>query len=88
MKRRHSWEVIAELYGLRTVGVYPATWQTQLKAAARLDENGDKRTTKQRSVEVARFMFGQDSIRDAEQADAALIAKWYVDSPEGRSLLL
>lgn len=87
-KRRHAWEVIAELYGLRTVGVWPSTWQTQLKAAARLDENGNKRTTKQRSVEVARFMFGKDAIKDDAQADAALIAKWYVNSPEAQSMLL
>lgn len=85
-KRRHAWEVIAELYGLRCEGVWPSTWQTQLKSAARLDEDGNKRTTKERSIEVARFYYGE-TIKDAEQSDAALIARWYANGPHGQQAL-
>ena len=85
MKRRHVWEVLCEIYGVRVADVWPASWQSQLKIAPRLGADGSKRTTKQRSLEAARFYFGDDSIQDAEQADAALIARWYLDRPEAKA---
>lgn len=77
-KRRHMWEFAFELVGVEYETVWPSTWQSQLKATARLTPRGAKRSTKDRSIELARFYFG-DSIIDDAQADAALIARWLLD---------
>lgn len=80
LRRRHMWEFSMELMGIDFVQVYPATWQTQLRAAARYGPKGGKRTSKERSIEVATMHYGSQIVGDA-QADAALIARWLANKP-------
>ena len=82
MKRRHLWEILCELYEIKVVPVWPSSWQSQLKIAARVGPRGGKRSTKDRSMETARFYFGDEAIDDHNKADASLIARWYVNRPE------
>lgn len=76
-RRRHTWEVLLALYEITAHQVWPATWQSQLKCSNRYDQHGNTRSTKSRSIEVARFFWGDDAVKDSEQADAALIARWF-----------
>jgi len=76
MRRRHMWETLLEVYDIPIVKVWPATWQTQLSEVPRLDGKGNKRSTKVRSLELARKVYGESKISDDAQSDSALMARW------------
>jgi hypothetical protein len=75
LKRRHYWEILAEIYGLPVEQVYPATWQTVLRDQPKKTEDGTKIGIKVRSKAHAdRFFPGV--AKDYEQSDALGIAHW------------
>ncbi len=75
LKRRHTWEILAELYALPIQGVHPSTWQsTQLRTAPRFAEDTSKLSTHQRMVMVASRLWPK--VRwTHDMAAAALIAR-------------
>ena len=74
-KRRHYWEILAEVYGLAVELVYPATWQTVLGEVPKLDAEGNKRTTKARARAYAEKHF-KGKAKDDEQGDALAMGHW------------
>ena len=76
-RRRHEWELLAEVYGVPTATVYPSSWQTQLAAAPKLYPDGSKRSTKARAVLVCGQLWPAQEGWTEDTADAALIARWY-----------
>lgn len=75
--RRAEWQTVAALHGVEYELVYPASWQTQL-AAVKSAGN-----TKAQSKKLAAMLYGGNACKwDAETADAALIARWWIT--EGR----
>lgn len=72
IKRRHEWEIVAELRGFPFgEAIYPATWQTILKESPAVGG-----TTKEKSMALATkrwpdFEFTEDG------ADAACLGLWY-----------
>lgn len=75
VKRRHYWEILAEIYGLTIEGVYPSTWQTVLADEPKVDAMGEKRSIKERSKAHANRHF-PGAANDYEQSDALGIAQW------------
>lgn len=74
-KRRHVWEILAEVYGLMVEGVYPSTWQTVLGEVEDWDDNGKKRDTKAKARVYADRRF-PGRAKDNEQGDAASMGWW------------
>jgi len=79
-KRRHEFETVLKIYGVEAVSVYPATWMAQLKQVPRYSDAGKLLTTKARYSLLARRVYGKDRIRNADEAAAALIGRWYLTS--------
>lgn len=77
MRRRHEWEILAEVYGIQTTTVYPVTWQTILNQVPKLNSDGSKRTTKARSLQLAARKFPKIYDWTEDTADAANIGEWY-----------
>lgn len=75
VKRRHYWEVLAEIYSLTVEPVYPGTWQTVLADEPKVDEEGAARSIKERSKAHADRYF-PGLAKDFERADALGIAHW------------
>ena len=76
-RRRHEWELLAEIYGVPTDTVYPSSWQTQLAAASRSYPDGSPRSTKARAILVCGQLWPAQDGWTEDTADAALIARWY-----------
>ena len=80
MKRRHTWELVAELRKVAWDRVAPASWQAILKAVPR-DPSVKGRQTKVRSMTLAcrrwPHLAGHFQSRGADVADAALMGLWY-----------
>lgn len=74
-KRRHVWEILAEIYGLVVEGVYPATWKTVLGEIETWDDDGKKRDTKAKARVYADRRF-PGKAKDNEQGDALSMAHW------------
>lgn len=80
-RRRHEWEILAELYGIRTLSVYPVVWQSKMLAIApKFGAGGQKLTTKARSLYAVAKLWPNVEGWTEDRADAALIARWrYVE---------
>lgn len=77
-RRRHEWEIIAEVYGVPTIAVYPSTWQTVLRSVPRYHSDGSLRSTKARAILLASQLWPRAPVNwTPDKADAALIAEWY-----------
>lgn len=76
-RRRHEWEILAEIYKVPTATVYPSSWQTQLAAASRSYQDGSPRSTKARAILVCGQLWPSQEGWTEDTADAALIARWY-----------
>jgi hypothetical protein len=74
-KRRHLWEILAEVYGLMVEGVYPATWQTVLGEVESWDDAGKKRDTKAKARVYADRRY-PGKAKDNEQSDALCMGHW------------
>lgn len=68
-KRRHEWEVIAEVWEIDYTNVYPVSWQVIHKLSL-------QKTTKAKSLEIARRKWPKASFDD-NSADAACMGYWY-----------
>lgn len=74
LKRRHMWEIIAEVVGVAVApAIYPASWQTILAESPAV--GGD---TKEKSMALAKLRW-PDRMDDAtgDLADAACMGLWY-----------
>jgi hypothetical protein len=78
LRRRHTWEVIAEIFGLPFALVYPVSWQSKM-LPTKEDDDDD---TKTRALRGCLDLYPDRSTlwRGYENArDAALLGRWYVD---------
>lgn len=75
--RRHMWEIVLDIHGARRVRVHPSTWQaTELAVAVRDRTIKRSKDTKARALFACRCWWpGRNFTED--EADAALMARWY-----------
>lgn len=79
IKRRCTWEVVAELNGVPWARVFPSSWQTILKSVPK-DPGKKGRQTKERARTLAlrRWPSQRETFEASGDAcDAALIGLWY-----------
>jgi hypothetical protein len=74
-KRRHVWEILADVYRIAVEAVYPATWQTVLGEVAGYDERGEKRDTKAKARAYCEERW-PGRAKDDEQGDAMAMGHW------------
>lgn len=81
-KRRHTWEILAEVHGIPRVGVWPGTWQsTQLRTVPRYDDDYNKMSTHKRMVIAAQNRWPKTKWTH-DMAAAALIGKHQIEHGE------
>lgn len=72
-RRRHMWEIVAEIRGLRvSPAIYPATWQTVLRESPAV--TGD---TKEKSRALAALRHPELDDMTDDLADALCMGLWY-----------
>lgn len=72
LKRRHEWEIIAELRGIAYSAVYPASWQSILKISPAIGGS-----TKTRAKALCDAKWPGLKLPTEDAMDAACLSYWY-----------